>query len=41
MVGMSNYLRRLWNRPNYAIIVLIVKKEGYLFEYTIIAVTHQ
>lgn len=26
MAGMSNYLRKLWNRPNYAVIVLIVKK---------------
>lgn len=26
MAGMSDYLRKLWNRPNYAIIVLIVKK---------------
>lgn len=37
MVSMSNYLRKLWNRPNYALIVLIVKEGYILVRYTIIS----
>lgn len=37
MVSMSNYLRKLWNGPNYALIVLIVKEGYVLFSDTIIS----
>lgn len=37
MVGITDYLRKLWKRPNYAVIVLIVKEEHVLFCDTIIS----